>query len=139
MLKLSDASDFTGEDLTRALKGYLPHWAERSGIVVETWALPGGTVPREIARAVYATVLEALANVERHSGAAHVSVAITLSASGLRMTVSDDGGGFPESRADRSPGRGLAAMRAWFAEVGGTLTVNTVPAGGTTVTGVVPV
>ncbi|MDP9866308.1 MULTISPECIES: sensor histidine kinase [Streptosporangium] len=139
MLKLSDASDFTGEGLTQALESYLARWGERTGIVVETWALPGTAVPRNLARAVYATVLEALANVERHSGARHVSVAVTLSATGLRMTVSDDGAGFAADRSDRSGGRGLAAMRACLAEVGGTLTINSVLAGGTTVTGAVPV
>ncbi|MFF5206441.1 sensor histidine kinase [Streptosporangium sp. NPDC000396] len=138
MLRFSDTSDFTGENLTQALEDYLSRWAERSGIVVETWALPATAVPRDLARAVYATVVEALANVERHSGAEHVSVAVTLGAGGLRMTVSDDGTGFAEDRPGRSEGRGLTGMRACFAEVGGTLTINSVQGGGTTITGAVP-
>ncbi|MEZ0075824.1 sensor histidine kinase [Planotetraspora sp. GP83] len=128
-----------GEGLTQALEDYLADWTERSGIVVETWALPAETVPRRLAQAVFATVAEALTNAERHSGATHVSIAVTLGRSGLRLTVSDDGAGFEVDRPGRIAGKGLAAMRAHFAEVGGTLRINSVPGGGTTITGVIPV
>jgi signal transduction histidine kinase len=124
--------------LTAALEGYLADWSERTGIAVETWALPKKTVPKHIAKGVYATVVEALANVERHSGAKVVAVAITTGRDGLRVTVSDEGAGFLEESARRSGGRGLAAMRVYFAEIGGTLTINSVLGGGTTITGVVP-
>jgi signal transduction histidine kinase len=50
------------------------------------------------------------------------------------MTISDHGRGFAPGRN----GRGLARMRAAFAEIGGTLTVRSVEGEGTTVTGVVP-
>jgi signal transduction histidine kinase len=128
-----------GEGLSRALQDYLSDWSDRSGIAVEIWALPTVPVPGAVAKAVYATVVEALANVERHSRARHVAVAVTVGASGLRMTVSDDGAGFAQERQGRIAGRGLAAMRAHFAEVGGTLTINSVPGGGTTITGAVRV
>lgn len=120
--------------LAEALQDELAGWAERTGIRVETWALPQGPVPARIADAVLATVAEALSNVERHSGATTVSVAVTLARSGLRMTVSDDGRGF----SGAASGRGITAMRARFAEVGGSLRVTSVPGEGTTVSGVVP-
>jgi signal transduction histidine kinase len=85
---------------------------------------------------------EALDNVERHSGARTVSIAVTAGSGGLRVTVSDDGRGFHSAPARRTKGRaagqGIARMRAAFAEVGGSLSVNSVPGEGTTVTGVVP-
>ncbi|MCC5578909.1 MULTISPECIES: sensor histidine kinase [Microtetraspora] len=124
-------------DLASALEDYLAEWSGRSGIAVEIWALPGQAVSRRVAQAVYATVVEALANVERHSHARLVSVAVTTGKAGLRMTVSDDGAGFAVDEAAPNAARGLTAMRAHFAGVGGTLTVNSVPGGGTTVTGVV--
>ncbi|WP_327086191.1 hypothetical protein OIE66_28115 [Nonomuraea sp. NBC_01738] len=123
-----------GRSLAEALEGYLEEWSERTGIVVETWALPDREVPARVGDGVYATLLEALANVERHSGARVVSIAVTVGDSGLRMTVSDDGAGF----ATAQPGRGITMMRARFAELGGTLSVNGVRGEGTTVTGVVP-
>ncbi|GAA0357357.1 hypothetical protein GCM10009530_03250 [Microbispora corallina] len=127
-----------GGGLSRVLEDYLSDWTERSGIAVEVWALPSRPIPGDVAKAVYATVVEALTNVERHSHARLVSIAITVGRSGLRMTVSDDGAGFAQDSPGRLAGRGLAAMRAHFAEVGGALTVNTVAGGGTTVTGVIP-
>ncbi|MFI6387906.1 sensor histidine kinase [Nonomuraea sp. NPDC050547] len=123
-----------GRSLAEELEGCLGDWGERTGITVETWALPTVEVPQPIARAVLAVVQEALANVERHSGARVVSVAVTAGKSGLRMTVSDDGDGFHAADV----GRGITRMRAHFVEIGGSLSVSSVRGEGTTVTGVVP-
>ncbi|MEU6997462.1 ATP-binding protein [Nonomuraea sp. NPDC046570] len=123
-----------GKGLAEALEHYLSEWTRRTGITVETWALPEGEVPARIARGVMVAFEEALLNVERHSGARTVSVAVTLGPSGLRMTVSDNGHGF----SSEPEGRGIALMRARFRELGGNLSVNGVRGEGTTVTGVVP-
>ncbi|GLW10618.1 hypothetical protein Misp01_57460 [Microtetraspora sp. NBRC 13810] len=123
-----------GRSLAEALEDTLTRWSRDTGITVETWALPEGNVPPQVTRAVMAAFGEALSNVERHSGAHLVSVAVTLSRSGLRMTVSDDGQGF----IDQATGRGIDAMRAAFAELGGTLSVTGTLGAGTTVTGVIP-
>lgn len=120
--------------LAQALEERLSEWAEHAGIVVEIWALPAQGVPAGVARAVLAAFEEALANVERHSRARVVSVAVTVGHGGLRMTVSDNGVGF----FGEAGGRGITAMRTHFERLGGTLGVNGVPGEGTTVTGVVP-
>ncbi|MFG1944795.1 sensor histidine kinase [Nonomuraea sp. NPDC048826] len=123
-----------GESLAEALEGHLAEWSRRTGITVEVWALPSADVPPRVAKGVLAVMAEALDNVERHSEAATVSIAVTVAPSGLRMTVSDHGKGF------RPPltGPGIARMRAAFTELGGSLSVNGVPDEGTTVTGIVP-
>ncbi|MEV8630441.1 ATP-binding protein [Streptosporangium sp. NPDC051023] len=123
-----------GLSLAQALEEHLAEWAESTGIAVEIWALPGREVPIRIAEAVLAVLGEALSNIERHSRAGVVSIAVTLGPAGLRMTVSDDGAGF----SGQAAGRGITVMRTHFAEVGGTLGVNGVPGEGTTITGVVP-
>ncbi|MFF4614258.1 sensor histidine kinase [Nonomuraea jabiensis] len=123
-----------GQSLAEALESCLAEWSERTGITVETWALPATDVPSRVSRAVMATIDEALANVELHSRARTVSIAVTVSKSGLRMTVSDNGQGFHTPGA----GSGIARMRAAFTELGGSLSVNSVLGEGTTVTGVVP-
>ncbi|WP_326821191.1 sensor histidine kinase [Streptosporangium sp. NBC_01756] len=120
--------------LAQDLEEYLSRWTERTGIAVEVWALPADGTSTRVAQAVLATLSEALANVERHSNADVVSIAVTLGDRGLRMTVSDDGVGFSGPAA----GRGVTAMRAHFADLGGTLTVNGVEGGGTTVTATAP-
>lgn len=120
--------------LAEVLEEQLDEWSRRTGIAVEVWALPSRQVPARVAGNVIRTIHEALANVERHSGARTVSIALTVGRSGLRLTVSDDGRGFVTGTG----GRGLVAMRACFAELGGILSVNPVSGAGTTVTGVIP-
>ncbi|MEO3813504.1 ATP-binding protein [Sphaerisporangium sp. B11E5] len=118
--------------LSQAIEDYLSEWSDRTGITVEVWALPTARVPTPVADAVYAVVLEALSNVERHSGAHTLSLALTTGRSGLKLTISDNGVGFtPGTRT----GRGLDAMKRRFSDVGGTLTINTVVGEGTTITG----
>ncbi|MCK2219086.1 hypothetical protein MF672_035615 [Actinomadura sp. ATCC 31491] len=121
-----------GGGLAEKLRACLEGWSRRTGITVETWALPPGDVP-PAARAVLAGLRESLAMAERRGGVAVVAVAVTAGAGGLRMTVSDDGPGLPEEAA----GTGGRAMRAAFAAAGGTVAVHGVPGEGTTVTGVV--
>ncbi|MEV0387771.1 ATP-binding protein [Nonomuraea sp. NPDC050643] len=119
--------------LAQELENHLAQWSDRTGITVETWALPTADVPARVTRGVLAVLREALANVERHSGASTVSVAITTGRAGLRLTISDNGAG-PAGGADRSAA-GIAGMRTAFAELGGTLSVRGVPGEGTTVSG----
>ncbi|GIH98724.1 sensor histidine kinase [Planobispora takensis] len=120
--------------LGEALRDLLTGWSEHTGIAVELWALPRGRVPAQIAGSVLVVVSGALSNVARHSGARTVSVAVTAGPGKLRLTVGDDGRGFPGP----ARGRGLAAMEASFAAVGGRLTVRSVLGEGTTVSGAVP-
>ncbi|MEU7838983.1 sensor histidine kinase [Nonomuraea sp. NPDC050022] len=123
-----------GQSLAEALETYLAEWSERTGIAVETWALPSTDVPSRIGAGVLAAMREALGNVEAHSGASLVSVAVTSGRDGLRMTIRDHGRGFTTLRA----GRGIARMRATFTELGGSLSVTGTQGEGTTVSGVVP-
>ncbi|MEU6710584.1 ATP-binding protein [Nonomuraea sp. NPDC046802] len=123
-----------GQSLAEALESCLAEWSQRTGITVETWALPATDVPAHVSSGVMTTMREALSNVELHSRARTVSIAVTVGRGGLRMTISDDGRGFPASGV----GRGIARMRAAFAEIGGSLSVNSVHGEGTTVTGAVP-
>ncbi|MFD1939977.1 MULTISPECIES: sensor histidine kinase [Nonomuraea] len=123
-----------GTGLAEELGRHLDEWSRRTGISVETWALPAGRVPQRVTDAVLACLAEALSNVEKHSGASVVSVAVTVGASGLRLTISDHGRGF----LGRASGRGVVAMSAHLAAVGGRCAVNGTPGGGTTVSGIVP-
>ncbi|MFI7642403.1 sensor histidine kinase [Nonomuraea sp. NPDC049400] len=120
--------------LSQVLEDYLTRWEDRTGIAVEVWALPGREVPAPVAEAVVATVREAFDNVERHSRARTASIAVTAGARGLRLTISDDGVGFPLE----TEGRGLLAMKAGLARISGTLKINSVLGGGTTVSAVAP-
>ncbi|MFI6396463.1 hypothetical protein [Nonomuraea sp. NPDC050540] len=114
--------------LTQALKERLADWSNRSGIQVETWALPAEEVPDRVAEAVLACVTEVLAVVEERARAAMVSVAVTTSTNGLLFTVSADGMGFDAKDA---------GLRAALAATPGTVSINVTP-DGFTVRGAVP-
>ncbi|RQP12557.1 MAG: sensor histidine kinase [Microbacteriaceae bacterium] len=77
---------------------------------------------------------EGLANVRKHSQATRAHLALTADADGTRLTVRDDGRGFP---AEAQPGFGLAGLRDRLGLAGGTLEVDGTP-GATTITATLP-
>jgi signal transduction histidine kinase len=80
---------------------------------------------------VYRVVQEALTNCARHAAATGVRVAVTGSEGALDVVVTDDGVGVRPER--RHHGIGLRGMEERARELGGTMTVQPAPGGGTTV------
>jgi PAS domain S-box-containing protein len=95
-------------------------------------------LPEEVAIALFRITQEALRNVWRHSGATRAEITIDFSNRRTRITVSDNGKGFhvPEKMSDlaKQDKLGLAGMQERAQLVGGTLTVQSQPGKGTTVT-----
>jgi two-component system sensor histidine kinase UhpB len=85
---------------------------------------------------VYRVAQEALSNVARHSGAAHVAVALRRGPEGVELTVADDGRGFAFAESER--GLGIGGMRERALLVGGELTIESRPDAGTTVRLTIP-
>ncbi|WHT21709.1 histidine kinase [Crossiella sp. CA-258035] len=83
--------------------------------------------------AAYRVVQEALTNVLRHAGAGAAEVELAWSATGLTVTVADDGGG-----AAAVAGHGLTGMRERAEAAGGRFTAGTRPGGGFAVTAWLP-
>jgi signal transduction histidine kinase len=104
-------------------------------------------LPAAVEVAAYRIALEALANVVHHAGAQSCRVTITAvnaagnppgtagTAGALHLEVVDDGRGLA---ADCRHGVGLASMVERAVELGGSCTVEAVPAGGTRVAAVLP-
>jgi signal transduction histidine kinase len=67
---------------------------------------------------------EGLANVRKHSAAASARVSLVAAAGGARLTVTDDGRGFP---AEARSGFGLTGLRDRLALAGGTLEIDGTP------------
>jgi signal transduction histidine kinase len=99
--------------------------------------LPEGDPCSTEATAIYRIVQEALRNVIRHAEASHVSVILNWAPHRVRLVVEDDGKGFdpyaiPRIDPGQVTGLGLHGMRERVELLSGTLQVDSVPGGGTT-------
>ena len=79
---------------------------------------------------------EALANVRKHAAARQVTVRLCYADDTVRLTVTDDGGGFEPGAV--SGGFGLPGMRDRVRQAGGTVEVTSSPGAGTRVCAEVP-
>ena len=132
--------DLRAESTQSTLPMRLTHLVEQSSTeYLKTEVEIGGTY-RVLAPSLENEVLriaqEALANVVRHSGAAHVALALRYHPNELTLTISDDGKGFLITNANLSPKGhfGLQGMRERADQIGGTLNVESSPESGTRVT-----
>jgi signal transduction histidine kinase len=76
----------------------------------------------------------ALGNAEQHSGATRVGVTLTVMDTTITLDVVDDGVGFdPTSPPPGHGGFGLHSMRSRTDEIGGALSIESHPGGGTAV------
>lgn len=81
---------------------------------------------------------EALTNVARHAKANEVSVSLSADARDYQLRSHDDGVGFPKDAAQRPDALGLLGMREWVLQLGGTLSTDSVPGNGVTITAKLP-
>ncbi len=103
---------------------------------------PPSPLPLPVLRSVLLIGLEALHNVARHADADRVLLSLAPKGAGWVLTLSDDGRGLPafrsgngqeDRRSNGAPGgRGLRGMRRRAAEIGGAITWEPRPGGGTT-------
>jgi two-component system sensor kinase FixL len=75
---------------------------------------------------------EAVSNAIKHGKAGNIAIHLHTQESHIHLKVSDDGRGFPENFLAGS-GMGLRIMQSRIGMVGGTLTIERQPAGGTSV------
>jgi signal transduction histidine kinase len=85
----------------------------------------------EIVAELLAIAREALANVARHSGAAHTSMRVTVPDTDVCLEIADDGRGIDSKAAPADGHHGLANMRTRAEALGGTFDFESGPAGGT--------
>ena len=86
-------------------------------------------LPAAVEVAAYRIATEAITNAIRHAGARHCRVQIVANTA-LEVEVTDDGHGWDGRLI---PGVGIQSMRERAADLGGTLTIERVPGGGTSV------
>lgn len=94
-------------------------------------------LPPELELGLYRIVQEALHNVDRHAAARHVAVGLAF-VGGVRVSVSDDGVGFPGLADAAGSGLGLLGMQERASLLGGRLAVRSSVGRGTTIRVTVP-
>ena len=129
-------------ELAGALDRTLAGWRERTGILANL-SIVGRVAPlaADAEQALLRIVQEALTNVDRHSGAARVTVTLTYLEDQVALDVVDDGSGFdPASVPAPGPdgGHGLPSVRARAAALGGRTDVETLSGDGTALRVVLP-
>ena len=87
-------------------------------------------LPAAVEVAAYRIVVEAVTNVQKHSGADASTVRLSRTAGELHIEVADTGTGLAR---DRHAGVGLSSMRERAEELGGTFRIGPGPGGGTVV------
>ncbi|MFA5027587.1 MAG: MASE3 domain-containing protein [Candidatus Methylomirabilota bacterium] len=130
--------------LAVALERYAQGFTAATGIAVDvcTAGFAGATLAPEAETALFRIGQEALTNAARHAQARVLSVTLSRRGPSAILVVEDDGHGFDVAAA-RGAGReqgglGLLGMEERAALLGGRLTVESRPGGGTTVVAEIP-
>ncbi len=120
-----------------ALESLLEEFAEREGILTSFYAdqVPDN-LSLEVATGLYRIAQEALRNVSKHAGKAHVKISLHThdrdEGRQLILEIADSGRGFDPER-QRNPGLGLISMKERARLLGATLSLQSIPRRGTTV------
>ena len=91
-------------------------------------------LPTAVARTMFLSTQESLANVARHARASEVKVVVAEVGSAVHLTISDNGQGFDMSSKSHTVGHGLANMQARANELEGRFILESQPGQGTSVT-----
>ncbi|GAB2875927.1 sensor histidine kinase [Streptomyces deserti] len=130
------------DGLPEALKSTVAEWGERTGVRAEFTVT--GTAEQlhdEVSATLLRIAQEALSNASRHARATRLGVTLSFLGDEVILDIRDDGRGFdplalPERT--RTGGFGLDGMRARAERIAGSLTVESEPGHGTTVSARVP-
>ena len=128
--------------LPEALQSLADSWSAKSGITagIATTGTPC-PLPSEVEATLFRVAQEALNNARKHAeGASRAALTLSYMGDVVALDARDDGAGFEPARElgktrDRnSGGFGLMGMRERVEGVGGTLSVESAPGEGTTLT-----
>jgi signal transduction histidine kinase len=93
-----------------------------------------GEIAESVEVAAYYVIAETLTNTTKHAEATRIDVTVERREGGLRVSVRDDGVG----GADPTRGSGLVGLKDRIDAIGGTMTVDSPPGGGTTLVADLP-
>ncbi|HUR59236.1 MAG TPA: two-component regulator propeller domain-containing protein [Opitutaceae bacterium] len=100
--------------------------------------LPAQPLSPELRHNLFLVVREALNNVVKHASATLVKISIALERDALRLRIENNGRGFAVDAAEAGERNGLKNMRSRTEELGGTFSIESQSATGTTIELLVP-
>jgi two-component system nitrate/nitrite sensor histidine kinase NarX len=135
--------DVESGDLLHHLSEVVDRFGRYTGIAARFQSNGGGgTLTPHVRRQVARIVHEALVNVRKHSGAKRVLVRADVDIASWKVSIEDDGRGFPFAGRRPAGARGAAAGARTIAErvriIGGTLSIESRPGFGSVVEVAVP-
>ncbi len=131
-------------DTLSSLVGYLSKYAQdflRPAGIRCRFDLPASVPPypltTEVRHNLFLTVKEALNNIAKHAAASEVWLRLSLDTTRCRLTLEDNGRGFPPG-STRPGGNGLSNMKERLAAIGGEFNLDSRPGSGTKLELIVP-
>jgi signal transduction histidine kinase len=120
-------------DFLSVLNLYVSRVRERATIDIVVRSEETGRLPLAQEREMFRIAQEALANIEKHAEAHHVTINWQCAGHAAVLDISDDGKGFGEGHTGRLDSYGIIGMRERAASIGATLNVESEPGIGTRV------
>jgi signal transduction histidine kinase len=124
--------------LDAGIRWLAERFSERTGIDADYRSHFDGRLADETETHLFRIVQEALTNVARHANASRVTIFLRAENGNIRLTLSDNGRGFPQASSGHS-GMGLTGMRARARSAGGDCTISSTTGGGVTVDVTAPI
>lgn len=127
-----------GAGLVPALRRLAQTQWQRPGLAIRVDGDDALDLPMATQAALLRIAQGAMANVLQHAHATRATIGVTRTATGVRLSIADDGVGFdpddPHPDSARSDSFGLAAARARVEQLGGSLRLDSAAGRGTAVT-----
>lgn len=121
-------------DLTEGLSRLIREFQANTMVPVSLTVAPKlDDLSTAVARSVFLTTQEALANVARHAKATQVELTLLRSNATITLTIRDNGQGFDAADRALQVGHGLANMQARAEGLGGVFEIRSAPGEGTEV------
>jgi len=121
------------EGLVSALRKRLELVESRAGLDTKFEVNAERPLPSSVEGDLYAIATEALNNTLKHAQAEHITINLEYNDQYTYLTISDDGCGFDSQLAEKSHGYGLRNIRERVERMDGSMTLDTSPGRGTTV------
>jgi signal transduction histidine kinase len=119
--------------LPTALRAHVEHVCSKAGLDCDvTMSDEAESIPKELAIALFRVIQEGLGNVVQHAHAKQVRLALSADTQRYLLMLTDDGCGMKMNDSTFRWSHGLSGMRHRVEALGGTFTIESSPAEGTT-------